>query len=48
MAVLRYGSGVPWNRLEGLEANLGIPLPAATQCEIMPPTQSRYSQRWRN
>ena len=35
MAVLRYGSGFPWNRLEGLEENLGIPLPAATQCQIM-------------
>ncbi len=35
IALLRYGSGVPWNRTEGLEANLGIPLPAATQCEIM-------------
>jgi hypothetical protein len=35
MAVLRYGSGVPWNRTEGLEANLGIPLPAATQCETL-------------
>src|SRR5919108_384337 len=30
MAVLRYGAGVPWNRTEGLEANFGIPLPAAT------------------
>jgi transposase len=35
MAVLRYGSGVPWNRTEGLQANFGIPLPAATQCEIL-------------
>lgn len=35
MAVLRYGAGVPWNRTEGLEANFGIPLPAATQCEIL-------------
>ncbi len=35
MAVLRYGTGVPWNRTEGLEANFGIPLPAATQCEIL-------------
>jgi transposase len=35
MAVLRYGTGVPWNRTESLEANLGIPLPAATQCEIL-------------
>ena len=38
IALLRYGSGVPWNRTEGLEANLGIPLPAATQCEIMAQT----------
>jgi transposase len=35
MAVLRYGTGVPWNRTEGLQANFGIPLPAATQCEIL-------------
>jgi transposase len=35
MAVLRYGTGIPWNRSEALEANLGIPLPAATQCEIL-------------
>src|ERR1700693_830717 len=38
IALLRYGSGVPWNRTESLEANLGIPLPAATQCEIMAQT----------
>ena len=38
IAVLRYGSGFPWNRLEGLEENLGIPLPAATQCQIMAET----------
>jgi hypothetical protein len=25
----------PWNRLEGLQKNLGIPLPVATQCEIV-------------
>ena len=35
MGLLRYGSGVPWYRLEGLEASLGIPLPASTQCEIV-------------
>jgi transposase len=35
MGLLRYGSGVPWCRLEGLEASLGIPLPASTQCEIV-------------
>ena len=27
IALLRYGSGFPWNRLERLEASLGIPLP---------------------
>ncbi|HKE24112.1 MAG TPA: IS66 family transposase [Bryobacteraceae bacterium] len=31
IAQLRYGSGVPFQRLERLEGNLGIPLPAATQ-----------------
>ena len=35
IAMLRYGSGFPWNRLEGLEQSLGIPLPVATQCEIV-------------
>jgi transposase len=35
IALLRYGSGFPWNRLEGLQKNLGIPLPVATQCEIV-------------
>ena len=27
IALLRYGSGFPWTRLEGLEESLGIPLP---------------------
>ena len=31
---LKYGSGMPFNRLEGLEQRLGIPLPASTQWEI--------------
>jgi len=35
IAQLRYGSGVPFQRLERLEANLGIPLPAATQWEVV-------------
>lgn len=38
IAMLRYGSGFPWNRLEGLEQSLGIPLPVATQCEIVAET----------
>lgn len=28
--VLKYGSGVPWDRLERLEASLAVPLAAAT------------------
>ena len=35
IALLKYGSGVPWDRLERLEASLGIPLPASTQCETV-------------
>jgi HPt (histidine-containing phosphotransfer) domain-containing protein len=38
MAVLRYGNGFPWTRLEGLQHGLGIPLPSATQCEILAET----------
>jgi len=38
IALLRYGSGFPWTRLERLEESLGIPLPAATQCEIVAET----------
>src|SRR5712692_6092865 len=32
---LKYGSGVPFNRIENLEKRLGVPLPAATQWEIV-------------
>lgn len=35
VAQLKYGSGVPFNRLEQLEAQLGIPLPATTQWEMV-------------
>jgi transposase len=35
IAQLRYGSGMPLQRLERLEENLGIPLPAATQWEVL-------------
>jgi hypothetical protein len=31
IAVLKYGTGLPFNRLERLQGSLGIPLPAATQ-----------------
>lgn len=34
VAQLKYGSGMPFNRLENLERRLGVPLPASTQWEI--------------
>ena len=35
IAQLKYGSGMPFYRLKDLENNLGIPLPASTQWEIV-------------
>jgi transposase len=35
VALLRYGSGLPFNRLEKLEGNLGVPLPASTQWDMV-------------
>lgn len=35
IALLKYGTGVPFNRLEGLQESLRIPLPASTQWEIV-------------
>lgn len=35
LGVLRYGSGLPMNRIESLQSSFGIPLPASTQWEIV-------------
>jgi len=35
IALLKYGSGLPFNRMQGLQGNLGIPLPASTQWDIV-------------
>jgi len=35
IALLKYGSGLPFNRLERLQGNLGVPLPASTQWEVI-------------
>ena len=43
IALLKYGSGLPFNRLEKLEGNLGIPLPAATQWEIVEEAAERIA-----
>jgi len=43
IAILKYGSGLPFNRLEGLQESLGIPLPASTQWDIVNPTAKRIA-----
>jgi transposase len=35
IALLKYGTGMPFNRMKRLEGQLGIPLPATTQWELM-------------
>ena len=35
LAVLRYGTGMPFYRLEGLQASLNVPLPDSTQWDIV-------------
>jgi hypothetical protein len=35
IGLLKYGSGLPFNRLAGLQGNLTIPLPASTQWDIV-------------
>lgn len=35
IALLKYGTGVPFHRLEGLQKCLGIPLPSSTQWDIV-------------
>ena len=35
IGLLKYGAGLPFNRIEKLQKGLGIPLPAATQWELV-------------
>jgi transposase len=35
IALLKYGSGMPFYRMEGLQEKLGIPLPTSTQWDIV-------------
>ncbi len=35
IAMLKYGSGFPFHRLEGMQHHLGIPVPASTQWDIV-------------
>jgi transposase len=41
IALLKYGTGVPFYRLQQLQASLGIPLPASTQWEIVAAVATR-------
>ena len=44
LAILRYGSGMPFYRLEGLQASLNVPLPDATQWDIV--SKALPGPRW--
>ncbi|MFN3484570.1 MAG: transposase, partial [Planctomycetota bacterium] len=35
IGLLKYGTGLPFNRLDHLQKNLGVPLPAQTQWEVV-------------
>lgn len=35
IGLLKYGNGLPFHRLDGLQENLGMPLPSSTQREIV-------------
>jgi hypothetical protein len=35
IGLLKYGTGMPFNRSDGLQGDLGIPLPASTQWDIV-------------
>src|SRR4051812_47369545 len=35
VGLLKYGSGLPFNRLDGLQGDLGVPLPASTQWDVV-------------
>lgn len=41
IALLKYGTGVPFNRLETLQDALGVPLPASTQWDIVEKSADR-------
>jgi transposase len=35
IGLLKYGTGLPFNRLDGLQGHLGVPLPASTQWDVV-------------
>jgi hypothetical protein len=43
VAILKYGTGVPFNRLDMLQDSLGIPLPSSTQWDLVSQAADRIS-----
>jgi transposase len=43
IGLLKYGSGLPFNRLDGLQGDLGVPLPASTQWDIVKAVAARIA-----
>ena len=46
IALAKYGSGIPFYRLEGMQASLGVPLPAATQWDIVAEVARQVKPVW--
>lgn len=46
MALLRYGAGMPLHRLHRLQADLGTPVPASTQWEVVRDHVSAVAPAW--
>jgi transposase len=46
VALLKYGTGVPFHRLEQLQKSLGIPLPASTQWEMVKEAAAAVEPAW--
>jgi len=46
IGLLKYGSGLPFNRLQQLQASLGVPLAASTQWEIVDDAAKKAEPAW--
>lgn len=45
IALLKYGCGLPFHRIQRLEQALAIPLPATTQWDVVQPAAGRRPSR---
>lgn len=46
VGLLKYGTGMPFHRLEQLQKSLGIPLPASTQWQMVKETAEAIEPAW--